>query len=88
MRIRKRVLDRDPLCAECKKFGLVVEAEEVDHIVALCHGGSNEESNLQGLCIRCHIDKTAHEVADKTGAKFVSKDRFGVDGWPLKRISD
>jgi 5-methylcytosine-specific restriction endonuclease McrA len=32
---------------------------EIDHIVELCKGGSNEDSNLQALCIMCHRVKTS-----------------------------
>ena len=32
---------------------------EIDHIVELSKGGSNEDSNLQALCIMCHRVKTS-----------------------------
>ena len=32
---------------------------EIDHIVELCNGGSNEDTNLQALCIMCHRVKTS-----------------------------
>merc|ERR1712048_181781 len=34
---------------------------EIDHIVALCNGGSNERSNLVALCRNCHGEKTINE---------------------------
>jgi hypothetical protein len=34
---------------------------EVDHVVALCAGGSNESSNLQALCVKCHKMKSMRE---------------------------
>lgn len=34
---------------------------EVDHVVALCAGGSNEFSNLQALCVKCHKMKSMRE---------------------------
>lgn len=34
---------------------------EVDHIVPLHLGGSNEPENLQLLCIKCHKEKTIAE---------------------------
>ena len=33
----------------------------IDHIRPLSNGGSNDPSNLQVLCISCHIDKTREE---------------------------
>lgn len=32
---------------------------DIDHIVELCNGGSNEDNNLQALCIMCHRVKTS-----------------------------
>jgi 5-methylcytosine-specific restriction protein A len=46
-------------CGECKL--LLEAAYEVDHIVPLAAGGSNEESNLRALCRRCHGLKTFRE---------------------------
>lgn len=34
---------------------------EWDHIVPLSEGGADHESNLQGLCHSCHVEKTAEE---------------------------
>jgi 5-methylcytosine-specific restriction protein A len=42
----------------CIKAGRVTLAKEIDHIIALCNSGTNEDSNLQPLCIACHADKT------------------------------
>jgi len=42
---------------------------EIDHIVELCKGGSNEDSNLQALCIMCHRVKTSRlQMAPKPKA--------------------
>lgn len=60
---RKSYLAKHPLCAECERQGLVVEATDLDHIVP--HGGDKEafwvRSNWQGLCHPCHSRKTAAE---------------------------
>lgn len=42
---------------------------ELDHIVPLADGGSEDESNLQVLCRKCHKEKTAREA----GPRFVRK---------------
>ena len=46
-------------CALCKS--LLNETYEIDHIEPLFKGGTNSESNLQALCKRCHLMKSALE---------------------------
>ena len=41
-------------CIKDKKF-------EIDHIIPLGGGGTNERSNLQVLCKACHLNKTSNE---------------------------
>lgn len=59
---RERLLQREPLCRECSKHGLVKVATIADHIVNLAAGGSRSESNLQPLCTSCHRKKTLSEA--------------------------
>ncbi|SIO36660.1 5-methylcytosine-specific restriction enzyme A [Rhodovulum sp. ES.010] len=63
-RARETYLRRHPLCVDCGDLGLVVEAEEVDHVEP--HRGDVrkfwDRSNWQALCKRCHSRKTAREV--------------------------
>jgi len=42
---------------------------EVDHIIALKDGGSNDPSNLQALCLMCHRVKTMRSSVGKKPAK-------------------
>lgn len=81
MRIRDAVLDADPLCALCKAEGRTVAAREVDHIVPLHRGGTDDRANLQGLCAEHHEAKSAGESALRRG-------RLGhtADGVPLARL--
>ena len=51
---RERILSRDKWCRSCKRK----RSAHVDHIVAKKHGGSDDDSNLQGLCRSCHNLKT------------------------------
>lgn len=46
-------------CSICKE--ILDETYEVDHIIALKDGGSNEIDNLRALCRPCHAKKTAEE---------------------------
>lgn len=55
------MLGRAPLCAACLAIGRITTATEVDHIMPLAKGGSNDLTNLQSLCKRCHSRKTATE---------------------------
>lgn len=52
-----------PLCVACQAKGFVREWDELDHIVPLHKGGTDDTSNLQGLCIPCHKEKTERELS-------------------------
>lgn len=39
-----------------------VKCHEVDHVVPLADGGTNEDGNLQLLCVECHRRKTTREA--------------------------
>ena len=62
--VKKRVAARQGWrCASCK--ALFDETYEIDHTKALFKGGTNEESNLQALCKRCHALKSALEQSSR-----------------------
>lgn len=67
-RRRERVLSTDPLCAECRRQGLIVLAIEVDHVVPLWEGGAEDDANCEGLCVECHRAKSAAEAARRHGS--------------------
>ena len=53
--------EQDWLCATCGgifPWGRL----ELDHVVPLNRGGSNDRSNLQILCTACHAAKTDREL--------------------------
>jgi len=62
MKLRQVVLERDSfLCQHCYAQGVFTRATHVDHIKPKSQGGTNDLSNLQGLCKACHATKTATE---------------------------
>jgi 5-methylcytosine-specific restriction endonuclease McrA len=65
-RLRKEHLMKNPLCADCLRFGIITQAAIVDHINP--HKGNDSftdsngfynPANLQSLCKPCH-DKHKH----------------------------
>lgn len=75
MRLREVVLIEEPVCAIC----LRQPSQQVDHIVPLCKGGDDSRSNLQGLCIECHDDKTRDDLGIKDKPV-----KIGLDGYPIE----
>ena len=62
--VREYVLRRDPNCVRCLRRGVIPlpETKHVDHIVPRSQGGSVfDPRNMQGLCARCHNEKSAAE---------------------------
>jgi 5-methylcytosine-specific restriction protein A len=59
----KQYLLENPLCAPCKRLGVLTAATIVDHVIP--HRGNMElfwdESNWQSACKPCHDHKTATE---------------------------
>jgi 5-methylcytosine-specific restriction protein A len=56
---RRRIMARDGY--RCYRCG--AEAAEVDHIVPVSEGGTNDPTNLAAICIPCHRAKTRAEAA-------------------------
>jgi 5-methylcytosine-specific restriction protein A len=93
---RAATLRAEPLCRLCLSVGRTVAAVVVDHIKPLEDGGTNEQSNLQALCKRCHdsiktpADVRLRRAADRTivCVRCVSFDEtisFGFDVRALRR---
>lgn len=63
---RERIRRRDNgLCQECARQGRVSVGCDVDHIVPLWDGGSDDDANKELLCRPCHDAKTAREAAQR-----------------------
>ena len=57
-RTRQRILDRD-----VHRCGCGAPASQVDHVLSIGQGGSDDDSNLRAICLHCHAKKTATEAA-------------------------
>lgn len=61
-RQRITILDGEPLCRYCRARGHVTAATIVDHVIALCLGGSNDPANLAPACRACNDAKAVIEA--------------------------
>ena len=69
---RTRTTKRDALwaaaggkCQSCDRAVFGKGEVHLDHIVPLSQGGTDDDDNLQILCVPCHEDKTKEEnIAD------------------------
>lgn len=77
-RLRSYWFQAKPLCVTCERAGRVSWATELDHILPLHKGGTNDGANLQGLCAECHAEKTRIDLGWR------KRVTIGVDGWPIE----
>jgi len=68
-RLRRQVLDEEPLCRFCSDRGEAVAAEEVDHIDG--DAWNRARDNLRPLCKACHSARTARDQAFGRGRRGV-----------------
>ena len=65
---RRAHLVENPLCAECKRKGILSDATVSDHITPIRMGGDPWcWTNRQGLCVTCHAQKSARERHSSRG---------------------
>jgi 5-methylcytosine-specific restriction protein A len=62
---RARRLAAEPYCRDCRLKGEERLADEVDHIVPLDAGGSDEDDNVRSLCRPCHAARTRGRLTKK-----------------------
>lgn len=61
-RLRRRILKRDN--RECQLGGpnCLETASQVDHVVPISQGGTDDEDNLASACRQCHMEKSSREA--------------------------
>jgi len=80
----------------CKRANCEETATDVDHILPLWVGGTNDDSNLEGLCPGCHKRKTSAEAKARAKVNRIDKKIEGrmkpkkaipvrADPWPKGR---
>jgi 5-methylcytosine-specific restriction protein A len=67
---RERIRERDlHLCKACERKGIVRPGKDVDHIIPLWAGGSDEPDNKELLCDECHDAKTEREAKERAAMR-------------------
>jgi 5-methylcytosine-specific restriction endonuclease McrA len=64
--------DANGVCEECSKK-MTLKEMNIDHIIPLCVGGSNEPENLQVLCKKCHFVKSKDERDNHHFLKYLKR---------------
>jgi 5-methylcytosine-specific restriction protein A len=82
-KLRPYILARDDyLCQVCSKQDRTTPASEVDHIIPKADGGTDDEDNLQSICIDCHKAKTLQErTAGSPGCAVTGEPIDQADPW-------
>jgi len=60
---------------------LLDECFEIDHIICIKDGGSNEECNLQALCPNCHRKKTNSDIYKSNTETKETKEKVHLPQW-------
>jgi 5-methylcytosine-specific restriction endonuclease McrA len=77
-RVRARIFDRDNRCHLCHQPIQVGQKWDLDHVKALVNGGENREANLRPSHRKCHVEKTARDVAEKAKTAAVHQKHIGA----------
>ena len=69
--------DKNPVCIECEKKGIIKPSEVTDHILSIRNGGAKfNEDNLQALCHSCHNIKSGKEGANSRKLTIAKKPKY------------
>ncbi|MFI7191468.1 HNH endonuclease [Nocardia nova] len=66
---RARILRRDGYQCQLHYAGCLGTATEMDHIVNVAAGGTDEDDNVHAVCSKCHQAKTNREAVAGAAAK-------------------
>ena len=73
-RVRLRVFERcQGRCGICDRLIRAGERWTLEHIIAICNGGPNAESNLDITCCNCLAAKNAADIAEKSHIARIAK---------------
>ena len=80
--MRQQVLNQqENACGACKLA--LTPYYEIDHIIGLQFGGTDDEANLMALCRECHIKKSIKENRYKEQIKdaiqTIFRENVGID---------
>lgn len=79
LRVKLRIFERHKgICYLSGRKIMPGDAFDYDHIVALCNGGENRESNIAPALRDKHKQKTAADVAEKSRARKVKAKHIGL----------
>ena len=86
----RKAIPRSALIAVMRRSGGICETDgctragkEIDHVLAVALGGSNDPENLRLLCREHHAEKTAQDVA-----RIAKADRQGARSGQQKRRAE
>ena len=65
-------------CAQCALKITPGKRWDIDHVIPLALGGSNEASNLQILCQPCHTQKTRTDLSANAKARRIQIRHLGA----------
>lgn len=83
-RVKARVFERHGgVCHISGRKIRAGDAWDCDHVIALCNGGENRESNLAPALRDAHRRKTADDVAEKSKVERIRKKHLGI--WPKSK---
>jgi 5-methylcytosine-specific restriction protein A len=79
-RLRDQIMARDGYMCQCDRCkGVKLVAHEVDHILPVAKGGTDDPSNLRAMHRDCHAEKTKREATPG----YRPRGAVGADGWPV-----
>lgn len=85
-RVQDRVfLAKGGKCHRCTRKIWPWETWTCEHVIALCNGGKNRESNLALTCCNCLPEKNAEDVAEKSETYRMRTKHLGIETKPKHR---